>query len=110
MPMLMGPPNRACYKHTCRIQACLQENNFDPRACAWAVDALKQCCALPHAAHSIHCAFPDVQQRREEERREAEERERVRQEGERREAEEQARVRQQTERQSGGGGGGGGVT
>lgn len=91
--MLMGPPNRACYKHTCRIQACLQENNFDPRACAWAVEALKQCCALPHAAHSIHCAFPDVQQRREEETKQ--------------DADEREQARQETERQPGAAGGGG---
>ena len=60
MPMLMGPPNRACYKHTCRIQSCLSENNYDARACAWAIDALKKCCEMPHAAHSIYCAFPET--------------------------------------------------
>ncbi|KAL4515912.1 hypothetical protein Ndes2437A_g06629 [Nannochloris sp. 'desiccata'] len=60
MPMLMGPPNRACYKHTCRIQQCLSENNYDSRSCAWAIEALKRCCEMPFAAHSIHCAFPDL--------------------------------------------------
>ena len=60
----MGPPNRACYKHTCRIQSCLSENNYDPRACEWAVEALKKCCRMPHAAYSIHCAFPDIQEER----------------------------------------------
>ena len=60
MPVLQGPPNRACYKHTCAIQRCLSENNYNERACAWAIDALKRCCELPYAKGSIHCAFPEA--------------------------------------------------
>jgi hypothetical protein len=60
MPVLQGPPNRACYKHTCAIQRCLADSNYDSRACAWAIDALKSCCRQPFAAGSLHCAFPDA--------------------------------------------------
>lgn len=63
MPVLQGPPNRACYKHTCAIQRCLSESNYDTRACQWAVDALKRCCEHDFAVGSIHCAFPDLKRR-----------------------------------------------
>jgi hypothetical protein len=75
MPVLMGPPNRACYKHTCRIQQCLGENNYDPRSCAWAIEALKRCCEMPFAADSIHCAFPDLNRKQPVEEDEAQKKE-----------------------------------
>ena len=63
MPVLQGPPNRACYRHTCAIQRCLADNNFDTKSCAWEINALKRCCEQPYAAGSIHCAFPDIKHR-----------------------------------------------
>jgi len=60
MPVLQGTPSKACYKHTCIIQRCLRESNYDSKSCAWAVAALKKCCEMPHAVGSVHCAFSDV--------------------------------------------------
>lgn len=57
MPTIGAGETRACYKHTCRIQKCLSETNYDNAACSWAIDALKACCEK-YGKDSIHCAFP----------------------------------------------------
>lgn len=58
MPIvLMGQPTEACKRQACMIQTCLAENNYNPRACAWAVDGLRKCCENV-GAHSLHCSFP----------------------------------------------------
>lgn len=63
MPVLRGQDNRACYKHTCRIQSCLKDNHYNLNACQWAIDALKKCCEMPHAVDSMHCSFPDLKRK-----------------------------------------------
>lgn len=56
MPRLEGNQDRACYKHTCRIQKCLSESGYDSNACSKQIEALKRCCQL-YGHKSIHCAF-----------------------------------------------------
>jgi hypothetical protein len=55
----MDPPDHevhACRKRACAIQKCLASSGYDMKACAFEIEALRQCCEKAYAVNSLHCA------------------------------------------------------
>uniref|UniRef100_A0A060SXR7 Cx9C motif-containing protein 4, mitochondrial n=1 Tax=Blastobotrys adeninivorans TaxID=409370 RepID=A0A060SXR7_BLAAD len=54
-----------CHREACRIQDCIQKNNYDETKCTKLVDALYRCCDNyyknnGHETKPTACPMPDI--------------------------------------------------